>query len=51
VTAWSLRVGEGEVGGSELEVEYDGLSHSAAGFAHLCIANWRKFLREKKLLK
>ena len=51
VTAWSLRIGEGEVGGSELLVEYDGQSYSAAGFAHLCIANWRKFLREKKLMK
>ena len=49
VTTWSSPVREMVV--SELCVEHDGLSYSAAGFAHLCIANWRKFLREKKLLK
>jgi len=46
VTTWSGVVGEV----SDLLVEHEGLSYSAAGFAHLCIANWRKFLREGKLL-
>jgi hypothetical protein len=47
VTTWSGVVGEV----SDLRIEHQGQSYSAAGFAHLCIANWRKFLREKKLLK
>ena len=49
VTTYSVPVGGVVV--SELCVEHEGLSYSAAGFAHLCIANWRKFLREKKLMK
>jgi hypothetical protein len=28
VTTWSMRVGDGEVAGSELQVEHDGRSHS-----------------------
>jgi hypothetical protein len=51
VTTYSMPVGEGKWWASELCVEYQGLSYSAPGFAYLCIANWRKFLREKKLLK
>ena len=49
VTTYSVPIGGMVV--SELCVEHAGQSHSAAGFAHLCIANWGKFLREKKLLK
>jgi hypothetical protein len=50
VATWSMPVGDGKAWASWLCVEHQGQSHSAAGFAHLCIANWRKFLREKKLL-
>jgi hypothetical protein len=51
VTTWSMPVGDGMAWASWLSVECQGRSHSAQGFAYLCIANWRKFLREKKLLK
>jgi hypothetical protein len=51
VTTWSMPVGDGKAEAAWLSVENQGHSFSADAFAHLCIASWRKFLRDKKLLK